>query len=184
MSCLPFSRKFCPEGMEWGGAKEASTPEQCPEQKGRVNQSKEEALTGGGSPGEAGAHGSEEAAHVGGCCHVQEGPCVPLPPPGIFPTQRSNPSLLCLLHEQVGSLPLAPPGKPCRPSDPRWVRRRLCRGHRSTRCWCPGGMGWGSLWEAAPGQDAGMPTEEGVCTVPVRVAVGLALLCALGSGKD
>ena len=29
-----------------------------------------------------------------------------------------------------------------------------------------------------------MPTEEGVCRVPVRVAVGLALLCVLGSGKD
>ena len=31
---------------------------------------------------------------------------------GIFLTQRSNLSLLCLLHWQVGSLPLAPPGKP------------------------------------------------------------------------
>ena len=31
---------------------------------------------------------------------------------GIFPTQRSKPHLLCLLHQQVGSLPLAPPGKP------------------------------------------------------------------------
>ena len=30
---------------------------------------------------------------------------------GIFPTQGSNPDLLCLLHWQVGSLPLAPPGK-------------------------------------------------------------------------
>ena len=30
---------------------------------------------------------------------------------GIFPTQGSNPCLLCLLHWQVGSLPLAPPGK-------------------------------------------------------------------------
>ena len=30
----------------------------------------------------------------------------------IFPTQRWNPYLLCLLHWQVGSLPLAPPGKP------------------------------------------------------------------------
>ena len=30
----------------------------------------------------------------------------------IFPTQRSNHSLLCLLHWQVGSLPLASPGKP------------------------------------------------------------------------
>ena len=28
---------------------------------------------------------------------------------GIFLTQRSNPCLLCLLHWQAGSLPLAPP---------------------------------------------------------------------------
>ena len=31
---------------------------------------------------------------------------------GVFPTQRSNQHLLCLLHWQVGSLPLAPPRKP------------------------------------------------------------------------
>ena len=31
---------------------------------------------------------------------------------GIFLTQRLNWCLLCLLHWQVGSLPLAPPGKP------------------------------------------------------------------------
>ena len=31
---------------------------------------------------------------------------------GIFPTQGSNPSLLHLLHWQVGSLPLAPPEEP------------------------------------------------------------------------
>ena len=31
---------------------------------------------------------------------------------GIFLTQGSNLSLLCLLHWQVDSLPLAPPGKP------------------------------------------------------------------------
>ena len=31
---------------------------------------------------------------------------------GIFPTQGSNPCLLCLLHWQAGSLPRAPPGKP------------------------------------------------------------------------
>ena len=30
---------------------------------------------------------------------------------GIFPTQGLNLGLLCLLHWQVGSLPLAPPGK-------------------------------------------------------------------------
>ena len=31
---------------------------------------------------------------------------------GIFPTQGSNLCLLCLLHWQVDSLPLVPPGKP------------------------------------------------------------------------
>ena len=31
---------------------------------------------------------------------------------GIFLTQGSNPRLLSLLHWQVGSLPLVPPGKP------------------------------------------------------------------------
>ena len=31
---------------------------------------------------------------------------------GIFPTQGSNAHLLCLLHWQVGSLPLVSPGKP------------------------------------------------------------------------
>ena len=31
---------------------------------------------------------------------------------GIFPPQGWNPHLLCLLHWQAGSLPLAPPGKP------------------------------------------------------------------------
>ena len=34
-----------------------------------------------------------------------------MPSLGIFPTQGSNPSLLCLLHWQAGSLPLAPSGK-------------------------------------------------------------------------
>ena len=31
---------------------------------------------------------------------------------GIFPTQGSNLHLLCLLHQQEGSLPLVLPGKP------------------------------------------------------------------------
>ena len=31
---------------------------------------------------------------------------------GIFPTQGLNPHLLCLLHWQADSFPLAPPGKP------------------------------------------------------------------------
>ena len=43
---------------------------------------------------------------------------LPFPPPGrIFPTQRSNPHLLCLLHWQKGSLPLAPPGQPLEPAQ-------------------------------------------------------------------
>ena len=37
-----------------------------------------------------------------GCCVLFQ---------GIFPTQESNQNLLGLLHWQVGSLPLAPPGK-------------------------------------------------------------------------
>ena len=37
---------------------------------------------------------------------------------GIFPTQRSKQCLLHLLHWQVDSLPLAPPGKP-----PLWVKQ-------------------------------------------------------------
>ena len=37
-----------------------------------------------------------------GCCALFQ---------GIFPTQGSNSRLLCLLHWQAGSLPLAPPGK-------------------------------------------------------------------------
>ena len=36
---------------------------------------------------------------------------------GIFQTQGLNPNILCLLHWQAGSLPLAPPGKPS------WFRR-------------------------------------------------------------
>ena len=36
----------------------------------------------------------------------------------IFQAQGSNPYLLCLLHWQVGSLPLGPPGKPSHPGDP------------------------------------------------------------------
>ena len=37
---------------------------------------------------------------------------LPRPPPGDLPDPGSNPCLLCLLHWQTGSLPLALPGKP------------------------------------------------------------------------
>ena len=32
---------------------------------------------------------------------------------GIFPTQQSNPHLLCLVHWWAGSLPVVPPGRSC-----------------------------------------------------------------------
>ena len=44
---------------------------------------------------------------------------------GIFPTQGSNPSLLHLLHWQVGSLPLATPGKPFSLTETETVSVRL-----------------------------------------------------------
>ena len=37
---------------------------------------------------------------------------LPHPPPGDLPNPGIEPCLFCLLHWQVGSLPLAPPGKP------------------------------------------------------------------------
>ena len=37
---------------------------------------------------------------------------LPCPPPGTFPTQGSNPCLLCFLKLQAGSLLLVPSGKP------------------------------------------------------------------------
>ena len=55
------------------------------------------------SPPGSSVHGSLQATHWSG---------LPCPPPGIFLTQGLNPHLLCLLHWQAGSLPLAPPGKP------------------------------------------------------------------------
>ena len=37
---------------------------------------------------------------------------LPCPPPADLPDPGIEPSLLCLLHWQAGSLPLVPPGKP------------------------------------------------------------------------
>ena len=37
---------------------------------------------------------------------------LPCPPPGALPHSGIEPRILCLLHWQAGSLPLAPPGKP------------------------------------------------------------------------
>ena len=49
-------------------------------------------------------HGDSPGKNTGVGCHALLR--------GTFPTQGSNPHLLCLLHWQEGSLPLAPPGKP------------------------------------------------------------------------
>ena len=49
---------------------------------------------------------------------------------GILPTQGSNPCLICLLHWQEGSLPLAPPGKPYHQV---WEAKGPKRGAHTTR---------------------------------------------------
>ena len=49
--------------------------------------------------------------------------------PGIFPSQVLNLHLSCLLHWQVGSLPLAPPGKP------RGINSCLCSFNQSSCLW-------------------------------------------------
>ena len=63
---------------------------------------------------------------------------------GIFPTQGSNPRRLCVLHWQIGSLSLAPPGKPCLQSNQvggsKGVRRwadtcRYAGSQLSSLCW-------------------------------------------------
>ena len=49
-------------------------------------------------------HGDSPGKNTGVGCHLLL--------QGIFPTQGSNPRLLCLPHWQADSLPLAPRGKP------------------------------------------------------------------------
>ena len=51
---------------------------------------------------------------------------LPLSAPGIFSTQGSNPCVLCLLHWQVDSLPLAPPRKPIYPEKTIIQKRHIC----------------------------------------------------------
>ena len=52
------------------------------------------------SPPGSFVHGDAPGKNAGGGCHALL--------QGIFPTQGSNPCLLCLLHWQAGSLPLVP----------------------------------------------------------------------------
>ena len=56
-----------------------------------------------GPPGSS-VHGDSPGKNTRVSCHALL--------QGIFPTQGSNLGLLCLLHWQVCSLPLVPPGKP------------------------------------------------------------------------
>ena len=56
------------------------------------------------SPLGSSVHGDPPGMNTGVGCHALL--------QGIFPTQELNQHLLCLLHRQVGSLLLAPPGKP------------------------------------------------------------------------
>ena len=61
---------------------------------------------------------------------------------GIFLIQGLNPSLLCLLHRQVGFLPLAPSGKPHITSSVKFSRSVLSNslqphGLQDTRLPCP-----------------------------------------------
>ena len=70
---------------------------------------------------------------------------------GIFPTQGSSPHLVHLLHWQVGSLPLTPPGKP-------WYVLESLQNHHPLlpQLWCmekmsstnlvPGGKNVGDHW--------------------------------------
>ena len=53
------------------------------------------------SPPGSSVHGISQAENTAVGCHFLL--------QGIFPTQELNPCLLCLLHWQVGSSPLAPP---------------------------------------------------------------------------
>ena len=56
------------------------------------------------SPPRSSVHGDSAGKNTGVGCHFLL--------QGIFPTQGLIPSFLCLLHWQMGSLPLAQPGKP------------------------------------------------------------------------
>ena len=56
------------------------------------------------SPPGSSVHGGSPGKNTGVGCHALL--------QGIFPTQGLNPCLLCFLHCQMDSLPLAPPGKP------------------------------------------------------------------------
>ena len=78
----------------------------------------------GCSPPGSSVHGDSPGKNTGVGCHdfLQ----------GIFPTQGLNPYLSCLLHWQVGSLPLAPPGKPSYDLYPLSFARHFVRNEQGS----------------------------------------------------
>ena len=81
------------------------------------------------SPPGSPVHGNSPGKNTGVGCHalIQ----------GIFLTLGSNPCLLCLLHWQVGSLLLAPPGKPLNVSRSVMSDSVQSHGLQPTRLLCP-----------------------------------------------
>ena len=69
-------------------------------------------------------------------------------PQGIFPTRRSNSHLLLLLHWQVGSLLLVPPGKPCVPSSFQTAQHIL-----HSELLCPRHLGGSLIVKEGPGRE-------------------------------
>ena len=59
---------------------------------------------------------------------------LPYPSPGDLPNPVANPHLFCLLHWQVDSLPLAPPGKPITKGYIKQLRELKCRFSDSKIC--------------------------------------------------
>ena len=91
------------------------------------------------SPPGSSIHGNSPGKNTGVGCHALL--------QGIFPTQWSNPCLLCLLNWQPGSLPLAPPRKPSQPR-PRKISGTINEAHRKPRA------EWKGCWSAwAPRED-------------------------------
>ena len=68
---------------------------------------------------------------------------------GIFLTQGLNPSLLPILHWQVGSLPLAPPGKPNRKDNSQKVKNPPAIGRPGFNPW-DGKIPWRRKWQPTP----------------------------------
>ena len=99
---------------------------------------------------------------------------LPLLLQGIFLTQGSNPSLLHLLHWQVGSLPWAPPGKPSATGlggfRRKWSRKACLGGAtgglKPRKSWLLEDLGeghsrqWQEQWRRPQGSTARVPQDR------------------------